>query len=376
MKILFVTASYKPAYIYGGPIVVIALLAESLVKLGHDVTVYTTTANGAEELDVTTGEKVFIDGVGVYYFDRITKDHTHISTSLWKKLRSEISDFDTVHLHGWWNLLIIGAAIICKTKGIKPFLSPHGMFSNYILKTNNGLAKRIIQRLIGERLLKNSILHVSTEMELKESRKMVAGWEGMIIPNLVTLSEENYSRPTNEIFKIGFISRIDPKKGLDILIKTLATVSFPFILQVAGSGNDEYIQELKQLAAESGIASQIEWVGWKTGEKKFEFLAGLDLFALTSHSENFAIVVIESLSVGTPVFISDQVGLFDYIKRAGYGWVTSLKNPSMNDLLNSIQKDREKLAEISRRAQKEVPEAYSPLILAAQYADFYKKYCR
>ncbi len=46
MKILFVIPTYKPAYIYGGPIVVVSLLAESLVKYGHEVTVYTTTGNG------------------------------------------------------------------------------------------------------------------------------------------------------------------------------------------------------------------------------------------------------------------------------------------------------------------------------------------
>ena len=48
MKILFIAPSYKPAYIYGGPVVVISLLAESLIKLGHNVTVYTTRADTAE----------------------------------------------------------------------------------------------------------------------------------------------------------------------------------------------------------------------------------------------------------------------------------------------------------------------------------------
>ena len=55
--------------------------------------------------------------------------------------------------------------------------------------------------------------------------------------------------------------------------------------------------------------------------EKFSFLSGLDLFALTSHSENFALVVIESLSVGTPVLIGENVGLYEYVLQNDCGWV-------------------------------------------------------
>src|SRR6266496_3119649 len=79
MKILFIIPSYKPAYIYGGTTVVVSLLAESLASHGHQVTVYTTTANGKNELEVETGKEIIIDGVKVFYFKRITKDHSHIS---------------------------------------------------------------------------------------------------------------------------------------------------------------------------------------------------------------------------------------------------------------------------------------------------------
>ena len=73
MNILFIVPSYKPAYSYGGPIVVIARLAETLAALGHAVTVYTTTANGAIELPVVPGQPVDVDGVRVYYFKRVNR---------------------------------------------------------------------------------------------------------------------------------------------------------------------------------------------------------------------------------------------------------------------------------------------------------------
>lgn len=373
MNILFITPSYKPAYIYGGPIVVIALLAESLVQLGHNVTVYTTTANGTTELDIPHGEMQIVDGVEVFYFKRLSGDHTHISPSLWRHLNNQIHCFDIVHIHSWWNALILGVAYICKKNDIIPVISPHGMFSNYILETNNSSVKNLIQKLIGKKLLKNTILHVSTEMELEESRKILPLWKGMVIPNLVTLSERSYQRQSNAVFTIGFLSRIDPKKGLDKLIMALSGVDFPYKLLVAGSGESNYVDSLKLLSTKLGNNLNIDWVGWKNGEEKFKFLAHLDIFALTSHSENFAIVVIESLSVGTPVLISDQVGLYKYIQENDFGWICNNEIESLTNQLNRIERERGKISKINVNAPPQIRNQYSPTKLAEKYLELYTK---
>jgi len=371
MKILFVAPSYKPAFIYGGTIVVIAQLAEALVKIGHEVTVYSTTANGSEELSVTTNAPVIVNGVAVFYFKRITKDHTHVSPALWSYLNKTVKDYDVVHMHSWWNLLIIGAVWICKKNGVKPVLSPHGMLSTYILQKNNSFKKRLLHLFCGKHLLSRTYLHVSTEMELEESRAIIPGWEGRVIVNPVTLSVNTYAREIKDIFTIGFLSRVDPKKGLEILIKALGKVNFPFRFKIAGSGDESYIGSLKALSKSHGISTHIEWVGWKSGEEKFEYLAGLDLFALTSHSENFAIVVIESLSVGTPVLISNEVGLHKYIEKEDLGWVTGLDIDTVTQALNTCVAEKEKAARIQAHAPVQIYSEYQDDVLAYKYVDFY-----
>ena len=372
MTILFVVPSYKPAYIYGGPTVVIPLLAETLVRIGHAVTVYTTTANGRTELDVPVGEPVLVDGVRVIYFPRITGDHTHISPALWRHLSATVRSFDAVHLHSWWNLLVMGAAWVCQRRGVTPVLSPHGMFSTYILQANNSGKKKWLHRLVGQRLLRRTRLHVSTAMEWQESRAIIPTWQGAIITNPVVLAQQAPPRPPNDVFTIGFLSRVDPKKGLDILIKALGTVAFPYRLRVAGDGDPAYVQALKELAATVGNADKIEWVGWKKGEDKFAFLAGVDLFALTSHSENFAIVVIEALSVGTPVLLSDQVGLHPYVREHDYGWVTALDVAAVGQRLTEIARSPEKAARITALAPPAIRAEYEDTRLAQQYVALYQ----
>lgn len=371
MKILFVVPSYKPAYIYGGPIVVIAMLAEWLVRLGHEVTVYTTTANGKTELAVPAGVPTDVAGVSVTYFQRRTGDHTHIAPSLWRQLNATVKEFEVVHIHSWWSPLVLGAAWICRRQGARYVLSPHGMFSDYILETNNSGKKRWLHRLIGKRLLEKSLLHVSTEMEWRESRKIIADWQGRIIPNPVQLSGQNYIHEKTPVFTIGFLSRLDPKKGLDVLIEALGQVKFPFRLLVAGSGEPDYTESLKKLAADRGIADSVEWVGWKSGEDKFAFLAELDLFALTSHSENFAIVVIESLSVGTPVLVSENVGLCTYVARNDYGWVTTMQPQDIARQLTKAVADKQKRHVVRTQAPALISHEYGEEALIEDYIELY-----
>ena len=60
-----------------------------LVQADEEVKVFTTTANGKDELDVIPGKEYLIEGVKVIYFNRLTKDHSHITFSLWKHLYKE-----------------------------------------------------------------------------------------------------------------------------------------------------------------------------------------------------------------------------------------------------------------------------------------------
>lgn len=373
MKILFIVPSYKPAYIYGGPVVCIARLAEQLVKIGHEVTVYTTTANGENELNVPAGQSMDVDGVNVLYFKRITKDHTHVSPALWKHTWATVDRYDAVHIHSWWNFLILGASWICNLRGIKPVLSPHGMLCDWVFNSKNSLKKKVLHNALGKRLLGKTHLHTSSPMEQAESLRIHNRWNADLIHNLVALPEKQYSRRDNEVFNISFLSRVDPKKGLDILLHALSGVQFPYKLRIAGSGEDAYVQTLKQIIHQNKMEANVEWVGWKNNEEKYQFLAESDLFALTSHNENFAIVVIESLAVGTPVLVSNNVGLSKYVNEKQLGWVTGIeKIEEVRESLTNVYNAREERRRISDASVNIIRYDFDDARLAEDYINMYK----
>lgn len=143
-----------------------------------------------------------------------------------------------------------------------------------------------------------------------------------------------------------FLSRIHPKKGVDLLLKAwgaghgagIEGQREPLHLVIAGPCADEtYLNELKALATKNpppstlphcpsplnAQSSTIHWPGMLSGDVKWGALAAAEAFVLPSHQENFGIAVVEALACGTPVLISDQVNIFKEIVAAGAGFAAT-----------------------------------------------------
>lgn len=372
MNILHIVPSYKPAYIYGGPIESISSLCEAMVQEGITVDVFTTTANGDSELDVKTNAVTNVDGVSVYYFSRLTKGHTHVSPSLWTNLYKSCNNYDLIHIHSWWNPLVIVAALICHIRGIRVIISPRGMLSSYILTKTNAKAKKIIHKLLGEYALKKSFFHSTSEIEHIECQSLIKSWQGFLLPNLINLPSGNFVRKTNDIFTIIFLSRIHPKKGLECLFEAISYLKQPVKLKIAGTGDEDYLKKLQEYSRTLGIDNLIEWIGWKNRHEKFIELVSSDLFILTSFNENFANVVIESLYVGTPVLITNTVGLASFVERNNLGWVSEFDSHSIASTLEIAISNKQKRNYVNSSAGRIIVDNFSRSILAQKYIDQYR----
>jgi glycosyltransferase involved in cell wall biosynthesis len=383
IKILQITAAYKPAYIYGGPTMSVAKLCEVLTENKIDVEVLTTTANGKTELNVTTNKSQKVDGVNVTYFKRVTKDHTHFSPNLLKKLRQVIlqkqnDDKLVVHIHAWWNLISIFSCQIAKWYNVPVILSPRGMLTNYTLGNRNASFKSIIHYLLGKKLLAHCHVHATSEKEKQDVLQFIQPKSLVVIPNLVELPKNNdveFAQPLEEetTFKLIFLSRIEEKKGLELLFDALADLTINWKLTIAGSGEDEYVKSLKIKAEHLNLDDKINWAGQIANNDKFQLLAVHHLMVLTSYNENFANVVVESLSVGTAVLLSNQVGLADYIEKNDFGWITNLTNRNINENIEKAFINHEKRAEIRKIAPKIVKNDFSSENLIHQYISFYQQ---
>ena len=352
----------------------VSMLSENLAGAGVETEVYTTTANGKQELDVPVGVPVEVDGVKVIYFERLTKDHSHYSPKLFMKLKWEAKNFDLVHIHAWWNLVSLFSCAIALKKGVPVLLSPRGTLSPYSFQNRNISVKWLIHRLFGKRLLQKSFIHVTSERESMSVKALFQPKSITVLPNFVKL-------PTRRIFPSGgisrpfrllFFSRIEQKKGLDLLIRALPFLKKDYLLTIAGNGDEAYITQLKTLAAELGVDRHLVWSGFVSGDK-FDVLQAHDLFVLPSYDENFGNAVIESLSVGTAVLISEHVGLIDYVEKNKLGWGCKSEVAAIAEAINRIVFDRQaELKNIREIAPDIINEDFNALNLVDKYIDLYK----
>lgn len=374
MKILQINASYKPAYIYGGPTMSVAKLSEQLVNAGNHVTVFTTTANGKDELPVSVNKTTVVDGVDVIYFKRITKDHSHLSPALLTRLWKDAPKFDVIHVHAWWNLVSVLSAFVAVSRNVPLIISPRGTLSSYSFTNKNNLAKKLLHNLLGKRLLTRSNIHATSNAELKDLAEIITPKRMFDIPNFVKIAPSSIPKKTNgKVLKLLFFSRIEEKKGLDILLHALPLLTVPYHLTIAGDGDNAYIDLLKNIARYNLSDSNISWIGFQN-ENKFAVFGDHDLLVLPSHNENFGNVVIESLSAGTPVLISEQVGLAAYVVKNELGWTCQTTPQSISGAINDIATTKtDQLAQISLNAPGIIHRDFDEDQLIKKYIDMYQQ---
>jgi glycosyltransferase involved in cell wall biosynthesis len=373
VKILQITPAYKPAFIYGGPTMSVAMLTEQMAAAGVETEVYTTTANGQQELKVVPGLPTKVDGVTVRYFKRLTGDHTHFSPTLLWQLWKNIKKYDVVHIHAWWNSVSMLSCLIAVIRGKKVVLSPRGMLSDYSFHNKNLGAKRILHVLLGKPLLKRCHIHATSEWETRSIQNAINPASIAILPNFVRVptNPEGKKHMLTKVMRLAFFSRIEHKKGLDLLINALPLLDFDYQLTIAGNGENSYVAELKQLSIKNNVDHHIRWAGF-LGNEKFTFLADHDLLVLPSYDENFANVIIESLSEGTAVLISNQVGLSKYVSDQNFGWLCEPSVVSIADVLRLIRNQKEELSRIRIEAPTQIRKDFDNSRLARRYKNLYE----
>jgi len=349
----------------------VSMLAEQLVIAGEDVTVYATTANGLSELPVKIAKPILVDGVTVIYFKRITKDHTHFSPSLLKHLWRTARDYDVIHIHAWWNLVSVLGCLIALMRKVPVIISPRGTLSSYSFHNRNNNIKSMVHSWLGKPLLKNCFIHTTSNNEYDVMKAMLPDNTVFDLPNFINLTKNQFSgyQPTDHL-RLIFFSRIEEKKGLDILLDALKSVAIPYKLTIAGDGNREYVNHLKKMALDNGVTAQVDWIGFQT-DNKYRLLYEHDVMILPSYDENFGNVVIESLSVGTPVLISNAVGLADYVNQNHLGWLCETNSASVSAAINNLANKKTEINRIKEYAPGKISADFNYANLAKRYIGMY-----
>jgi glycosyltransferase involved in cell wall biosynthesis len=224
------------------------------------------------------------------------------------------------------------------------------------MENRRRLLKQLSFRFVEQRILTNAVaIHYTSRQEKLEAEQAGVTTTPVVIPlgidtsvfqTAVTAAAGFYERFPSAAERriILFLSRLDPKKGLDILLHAFREVQRAHpasLLVIAGDGDREFVASLKELAAELGIAEQVLWAGFLAGDAKIEAFRAAALFALPSYSENFGLALVEAMSSGLPCVVSDQVGVAPDVEEFHAGLVVPCKAEALASALKQLLADTE-----------------------------------
>jgi glycosyltransferase involved in cell wall biosynthesis len=397
MKVLHVIPSI--AAVRGGPSQAIVEMVRALRSQGIDAEIATTNDNGKELLDVPlyqlTDQLQEYANVPIRFFPRFSPNISAVrefafSGALTYWLWQHITEYDLVHVHAIFSYASTIAMAIARIKHVPYINRPLGQLCEWSLQQSK-LRKQIYLNVIERsNLLQSQSLHFTAEQEKIEFTQLGLNINNFVLPHgvhippLIPSAQEQFHQVLqipSHIPIILFMSRLHPKKGLEYLIPALGKLKeHSFALAIAGSGESEYVYQIKALLETHGISDRTYLLGFVKGETKHLYLQGADLFALTSHSENFGIAAIEALAAGTPVLITDGVAIAPMVKEQAIGYITQLdieaivntlqnflQNFNHNPEQNSDQKQTNR-----HRTRNIISENYSWQSISAQLATIYQ----
>ena len=128
----------------------------------------------------------------------------------------------------------------------------------------------------------------------------------LTIPNGIDLQEwEPCGRKFDGTLRIVSVGRLVRKKNMDGLLKAVAELDVPWVLTIAGAGDEE--TNLRTLARDNGFESRVEFVGHVADVRSL--YAAADVAVLFSRYEGFGLAAVESMASGIPTIVSDVPGL-------------------------------------------------------------------
>jgi glycosyltransferase involved in cell wall biosynthesis len=347
-------------------------MARGLVQAGLEVHVAATDDNGHGRLRVPHGVPVIEDGVTYRYFRRQTRFYT-FSWPLSRWLARHVRDYDLVHVHALFSFASVAAAHWAARAGVPYVVRPLGTLNRWGMEVRRPWLKRLSFSLIERRILRNAArIHYVSEQERAEATRLGVSGRATVVPLGVDLAPFDALPARGSVRERDpawagrtlalFLSRLDRKKGLDLLLAALAQArarEADVALTVAGNGDAAFERAVRRDAVRLGIETDIRWTGFLDGREKLAALADADLFVLPSYSENFGVAAVEAMAAGLPVVVSDQVGIHREVAEARAGLVVPCDPEALADAMLTLASDPALRAKLGARGRQLARDRFS-----------------
>ena len=327
-KVLVFTRYFYPLKSSGGPVKSLLLLINGMAEK-YDFYI----VSGLHEYDGTRLACIGELDTWIEYanYKILYPSSRQLKSRSLRRLIREVSP-DTLYFNSFWDLRFSFFPFVCaRNIPVKKILAPRGEFNAQALSLKF-LKKKIFLRLVKLLRLYKGVQFHSTSIQETRSIKSVF-WSNEVCEanNFTTLAfewERNEKKASEGYLNLVFVGRITRMKNLEYAIDALRSVKTPVNFSVYGPIEDvEYWHLCKKKIEYLSPNIKFKYCGSIEYEEVRIKLSESDLLFLPTLGENFGHVIFESLSVGTPVLISDQTPWINLEKR-NLGWALELRDKS------------------------------------------------
>jgi len=334
-------------------------LATGVMNRGHDVTLIYSPVRA---------EETFLNALR--YLPKMTKRELPIGRSVgpadiraWRQLRrllTEMGPFDIVHGHS----SKAGALLrLAAHRGAAPRVyTPHAPITMdpelpKAARVFYGSAERLLARRC-ERIICVS----DAEREHLASTGLPRGLIRVVRNGIARLPDFDRDATRSRLqldentVCFGFVGRLSHQKAVSRIISAFAmTLGKMGNVHLVIVGDGPQLAELKSLAYQFGIARKVTFTGQAQGT---EFMAGFDVFVLSSRYEGLPYVLLEAAASALPIISTDVGGVRDVVYDGENGFV--LPTPAIELLAD-------RLVEIARRRDLRVSMAHRSAEIGAGF---------
>ncbi len=268
----------------------------------------------------------------VYYFSKDQLNKSNI-----KKLLNE-TPFDIAYINGIysWYFSILPLWLLRKKTNV--IVAARGMLNSQAFSVKKTKKKVYLTLANTLGIYKNVTFHATNAEEAKQISGQVYRYKSIqIAPNLprnvsieLVISEKH-----KDVTHFVNIARVSIEKGTLKMIDALQNVTRPMHLDIYGPIYDAaYWEKCQNSIKLLPNHVTVEYKGVLPSEAVPEVLRLYDFFILLSEGENFGHAILEALTAGCPVIISDKTP-WKHLEKDQIGWDINIENS--NEIVKVIE---------------------------------------
>lgn len=186
-----------------------------------------------------------------------------------------------------------------------------------------------------------------------------------------TEKEEDY-RFDDGVIRFVSVCRLIKLKNLDLVIRTLSSISYPFVYDIYGDGPE--LGNLQLLVTELGLSNRVHFKGRVDNDAVAKLLNQYTVFVMPSFPESLGRVYFEAMAAGVPVISASGTGIDGIIKDRKEGFLVNLEEEgSLLDILKFVGSNRDYVMQMGVNARI-LAQSFDWRSIANKLVEVYSKY--